>query len=96
MSGIGLNYFYDGEPQTILNNSLNLNYPLENEEGDEMEINYKFDFEKRQMFIYENHKFKCGDECRLYKGHLNISQLTEEQTRKIWETGRASAFCNSI
>lgn len=94
MSEIGLNYFYDGEPQTILNNSLK--YPLESDEGEEIEINYKFDFSKCQMFIYENHKFKCGSEYRLYKGHLNISQLTEEQTRKIWESGRASAFCNAI
>ncbi len=89
MSEVGLNYFYDGDTQTILNNSLK--YTLEGEEDEEVEIIYKFDYVNGLMFIYENHKFN-GNEYRLYKGELNISELTKEQTRKIWESGRAGAF----
>lgn len=79
---LGLNHFYDGEPLEL----------AEPEEGEEISITYKFDYPNGLMFIYENHKFECGSECRLYKGEILISQMTKEQTRKIWDSGRASAF----
>lgn len=84
MSGIGLNYFYNGDPLES----------EEPEEGEEICIKYKFDYSKGLMFIYEFHKFDDGSEYRLYKGEMEISRLTEKQTENIWNSGNASEFEN--
>ena len=86
MSEIGLNYFYNGDPLE----------PTEPEEGEEINISYRFDYSKGLLFIYENHKFNCGSECRLYKGEVEIDRLTKEQTENIWNSGNASEFTECL
>lgn len=84
MSGIGLNYFYNGDPLE----------QEEQEEGEEICIKYKFDYSKGLMFIYEIHKFNTGNEFRLYKGKVAINRMSDKQTQKIWNSGNASEFEN--
>ena len=83
MSGVGLNYFYNGEPLET----------EEPEEGEQICIEYKFDYSKGLMFIYENHKWN-GGECRLYKGEVEINRLSDKQKQNIWNSGNASEFEN--
>ena len=61
-------------------------------EDEEITISYRFDYVKGLLFIYENHKFEGGNECRLYKGDVEINRLTQEQIRTIWDSGKASEF----
>ena len=84
MSGIGLNYFHNGNPLE----------PTETEEGEEICIKYKFDYNKGLMFIYEFHKFNDGSEHRLYKGKVAINRMSNKQTENIWNSGNASEFSN--
>jgi len=77
---VELNNFYDVEALE----------PEEPPEGVETSIIYKFDYPEGIIYIYELHKWDDGNIFTHYRGDINISQLKEEQTRKIWETGRAS------
>ena len=57
---------------------------------------YKFDYVRGLMFIYNIHTYTDNnDEWREYIKDVNISDLTYQELREIWESGKASAFKNS-
>lgn len=81
----GLNEFYNGS----------LDEHEEPEEGEEIEIKYKYDYLKGEMFIYEYHKFTNGNEYRLYKGKMDIASMSCNQFNETWASGKASLFHNA-